>query len=59
MVDRVDDEGIDLATKPVVTREFLALDDPERYKGPSVQVGVGWYDRPNGTFDHEGADPYE
>lgn len=37
--------------KPVVTTRFFELDDPEGYLGPSFQVGVAWYDRPDGTTD--------
>lgn len=45
--------------RPVQTLWADELGVPEGYvSSGSFQMGVGWYDRPNGTSDHEGTDPW-
>lgn len=42
-----------VTVRGITTQRYLELEDPRRYKGPSVQMGVAWYDRPDGTTDLE------
>jgi hypothetical protein len=41
----------------VATLRVAELGDPNGYVGPTFQAGVAWYDRPDGTTDHEGGNP--